>query len=81
MSNSMFNTFMNGGMIKSDFCISKNIIKLLCTILFPPLGIILEARQNEWKGADYVNEIIISIILTMLFYFPGLIYSFNKITF
>ena len=47
--------------------------RTLLTILFPPLGIFLA------KGFSGIKQILICCILTMCFYFPGLIYAFAVI--
>ena len=44
----------------------------------PPIGMIMEEHSNGYKN---VNRIVISTILTMMFYFPGLIYTLSNITF
>jgi uncharacterized membrane protein YqaE (UPF0057 family) len=44
-------------------------VRTLITILFPPLGVFMA------KGLFGMTEILLSCFLTLLFYFPGLIYS------
>ena len=46
---------------------------VLSTILLPPLGIFMKFGLKQW------NDILISGGLTMLFYFPGLLFSLVKI--
>lgn len=48
-------------------------IKQLLVILFPPYGVFISL------GLKSIKEIIITSILTMLFYIPGLIYGLNVI--
>ena len=49
-------------------------VRTIITILFPPMGVFMA------KGLYGMPEIVLSCILTMLFYFPGLIYSFAVIS-
>ena len=45
-------------------------VRTIITILFPPLGVFMA------KGLNGMGDIVMSSILTTLFYFPGLIYAF-----
>jgi uncharacterized membrane protein YqaE (UPF0057 family) len=76
--NDMFKMFMHGGMISDDICIPTDFIKLIFTILFPPIGVWID---QHGKGYPSVNKIGISLILTAMFYFPGLMYGLNTISF
>ena len=49
-------------------------IRTIMTIMFPPLGVLMA------KGFTGFSYILISCLLTSLFYFPGLIYSFAVIS-
>jgi len=49
-------------------------VRMLITILFPPMGVFMA------KGLYGMSEILMSCVLTLLFYFPGLIYSLSVIT-
>ena len=49
-------------------------IRTLITIIFPPLGVLMA------KGFTGFPYILVSCILTSLFYFPGLIYSLAVIS-
>ena len=48
-------------------------IRSLLTILFPPFGVFMA------KGLKGMKQLIICSILTMCFYFPGLIYAISVI--
>ena len=52
-----------------------SIFSMLITIIFPPIGVWLQQHQ---KSYPHPQKIIISFILTALFYFPGLIYALNE---
>ena len=54
---------------KRAFTIKASHLKKLMVILFPPYGIFLI------KGISAIQHILISCILTMMFYFPGMIYG------
>lgn len=45
-------------------------VRTIITILFPPLGVFMA------KGLNGMGDIVMTSILTTLFYFPGLIYAF-----
>jgi len=45
-------------------------VRTIITILFPPLGVFMA------KGLYGMGDIVMTCILTTLFYFPGLIYAF-----
>lgn len=45
-------------------------VRVLLTILFPPLGVFMA------RGLSGLHHIVLTCILTVLFYFPGLIYAF-----
>ena len=48
--------------------------RTLITIMFPPLGVFMA------KGFTGIQYILLSCLLTSLFYFPGLIYSLSVIS-
>jgi uncharacterized membrane protein YqaE (UPF0057 family) len=48
-------------------------VRMLITILFPPMGVFMA------KGLYGMKEILMSCFLTLLFYFPGLMYSLSII--
>ena len=89
-----FDKIMYGGFGYGAFCLPTNFIKVMITIIFPPLGeiinIIEETIINEFPfftGETFnvlftyknLNTIVYSFILTTLFYIPGLIYTLTNI--
>ena len=48
-------------------------VRTLMTVLFPPLGVMMA------KGFTGMSYILLSCLLTAMFYFPGLIYSLSVI--
>lgn len=79
--------FIYGGLGYGNMCLPTNLFRVIATIIFPPLGIVI----NYLDPLDYfpylsftnsiknIDELLMSIILTAFFYIPGLIYSLNKI--
>lgn len=79
--------FIYGGLGYGNMCLPSNLFRVIATIIFPPLGIII----NYVESLDFfpylsltnliknIDELLMSIILTAFFYVPGLIYSLNKI--
>lgn len=82
----MIDKLIYGGFVSGYLVLPTNILKIICTIIFPPLGIIVneiidELKENRLMKFFYIiDKIIYSIILTMFFYFPGLIYSLSQIS-
>ena len=79
-----------GGLGYGNLCLPTHIFDIIFTVIFPPLGIIIKNLDFldhfpyiHWgtlmKLIDKLDELINSIILTALFYVPGLIYTLNKI--
>jgi uncharacterized membrane protein YqaE (UPF0057 family) len=88
----LFDKVMYGGLGYGAFCIPTNFFKVLFTVLFPPLGevinIVGEFVIQDFPYVTYdvikaivtnLNRIIYSFILTSLFYIPGLIYTLSNI--
>ena len=87
--------FLYGGLFSGAVVLPTNFIKIILTLIFPPLGTILEiigdALLNEFpyitwetlkKLFEYknFNKIIYTFILTSMFYVPGLVYTLAQIT-
>lgn len=87
----LFDKIMYGGVGYGYFCMPTNIFKIIATVIFPPLGILIEnigkldssfpyiRMQNMKNIINSIGEFIYSFVLTMMFYIPGLIYTLNKI--
>jgi len=58
---------------KKSFSIQAKYIKQLLVILFPPYGVFIS------KGASALKEIMLASVLTIMFYFPGMIYGLKVI--
>ena len=90
-----FDKIMYGGLGYGAFCLPTNFIKIIITVVFPPLGEIIHMIGNyisadfpylNWQimyhliKIDNINRIIYSFILTTLFYIPGLVYTLSHIS-
>jgi len=84
-----------GGIFSGAIVLPTNFIKIILTLIFPPLGTILEiigeALLNEFPYITWdtlkklfqfenINKIIYTFALTSLFYVPGLVYTLAQIT-
>ena len=89
----LLDRLMYGGLGYGAFCLPTNFFKIIFTVIFPPLGEILNVVSDfisdefpyiTWKTLKAVmnnmERIIYSFILTSMFYVPGLIYSLGNIT-
>jgi uncharacterized membrane protein YqaE (UPF0057 family) len=86
----LFDKIMYGGLGYGYFCLPANLFKIIIAVLFPPFGIIIHNLGKVTTKFPYVgsknltsifmkiDEFLISLILTGLFYVPGLIYTFGK---
>ena len=91
----LFDKVMYGGLGYGEFCLPSSFFKVFITILFPPLGEIVNVIDNtvsyEWPYINYdviynlveyenINKIVYSFLLTTLFYIPGLVYTLRNIS-
>jgi len=90
----LYQRIMYGGVSSGAFVIPTHFFTILFTLIFPPLGEILNSVSDylvdtfpfiTWEAIkaifDYENltRIVYSFVLTSLFYLPGLIYVLSKI--
>ena len=91
----LFDRTLYGGIGHGVIIIPTNIIKVLFSIIFPPLGEIINIVENfildkfpyiTWETVEELfkienlNKIIYSFVLTSLFYVPGLVYTLANLT-
>jgi hypothetical protein len=91
----LFDRSLYGGIGHGIIVIPTNIFKILFTVIFPPLGEILEIVTDylldefpyiTWETIkelfkfENLNKIIYSFILTSLFYVPGLVLTLAHLT-
>ena len=70
---SIYSVFINGGMGYGTLCMPNNIIDLAMIIIFPPAYVFFYQKKRDFKD---IMQIIVSFILTMCFYFPGLLHAY-----
>ena len=89
----LFDRLMYGGLGYGAFCLPTNFFKIVFTVIFPPLGELLNVVSDviseefpyiTWRTLKAVinnlDRIIYSFILTSMFYVPGLIFTLGNIT-
>lgn len=86
----LYDKFMYGGIGYGYICLPKNLIRVLLSIAFPPFAIILK-HLNPSDQAPYItwdnilnlvnnlHDIMFTLLLTFLFWIPGVIYAFNSL--
>lgn len=85
-----YDKLVYGGLGYGSVCLPTHIFDVIFTVIFPPLGLIIKHLDFldyfpyvHWgtlaKIIDHLDELIMSVILTALFYIPGLIYTLDKI--
>jgi uncharacterized membrane protein YqaE (UPF0057 family) len=86
----LFDRFLYGGLGHGYFCLPTNLIRVLFTVLFPPIATIMKHLKMETKFPyitletlsnifNNIDDIIYSFVLTALFYIPGLIYGLSNL--
>lgn len=65
----------NGGMNSSPVCIPSQLRDIVIMVIYPPAYVFINEMYSS-KPFDIAN-VIISFVLTCLFYFPGLFHSLN----
>jgi hypothetical protein len=91
----LFDKVMYGGLGYGAFCLPTNFFKIMVSVVFPPLGEVINIVSNyispefpylNWTllgilmKFENINKIIYSFILTTLFYIPGLVYTLSNIS-
>ena len=91
----LFDRALYGGMGHGVITIPTHIFKIIFTIIFPPIGEILNIVEDylleqfpyiTWDTLkmllkfENLNRILYSFLLTSLFYVPGLVYTLAKLT-
>lgn len=71
---STFDKLMYGGFGFGPICFPSYILKLVVAIVFPPLAVFLDEMNRGFRD---ISRIIISIVLTSFFYFPGLLHAIS----
>ena len=71
---SLYYKFIRGGLAYGSLCIPDIILDLILIIIFPPIYVV--TYQIRKKKID-MGQIILSFVLTSLFYFPGFIHALS----
>lgn len=86
----LYDRLLYGGLGHGYFCLPTNLIRIIATVLFPPIATILkhlklstEFPYITMESLVYllqnIDDILYSFVLTALFYIPGLIYGLSNI--
>jgi len=90
----LFDKIMYGGLGYGAFCLPSDFFKVIIAIIFPPLGHIINVVEDTvsdtfpyftWEtlyklfSNEAIKQIVYSLILTTLFYIPGLVYTLTII--
>jgi len=67
-----------GGMNEGAICVPSVLGPMIMALIFPPIFVIMHELRKDSKHTN-INNIFMSLLLTSLFYFPGLIHSMNLI--
>lgn len=71
---------ISGGFGYGKFCIPDELPHIILAIVFPPFSIIWNYHLGHYTLWETIRKFITCLVLTMFFYFPGLIYSVNEIS-
>lgn len=86
----LYDKFLYGGIGYGYICLPKNLFRVILSVLFPPFGIILKHLQLK-DSFPYITkeglsnlvanlgDVMWSVLLTFLFWVPGVIYSFQQL--
>jgi uncharacterized membrane protein YqaE (UPF0057 family) len=86
----LFDRFIYGGLGHGYFCLPTNLIRVIFTVIFPPIATILKHLKIEpiFPYITYesiinlfrnIDDIIYAFVLTALFYIPGLVYGLSNL--
>lgn len=69
-----------GGFGYGKICVPDELPHIVLAIVFPPFSILWNYHLGLYTLWETIKKFIICLFLTMLFYFPGLIYAINEIS-
>jgi uncharacterized membrane protein YqaE (UPF0057 family) len=90
----LFDKVMYGGLGYGSFCLPNDFFKVIVAILFPPLGELINIVEDTvsysfpyftWDtlimlcSYNAITHLVYSLMLTTLFYIPGLVYTLTNI--
>ena len=65
-----------GEEVDGSFCFPSQLKDIFLVVLFPPLWVIIKESTNKVPLKNAMR-IVVSLVLTSCFYFPGLIHAMN----
>lgn len=90
----LFDKIMYGGLGYGAFCLPSDFFKVIVAIIFPPLGELINIVEDTISSSfpyftwdtlvmlcsyNAITHLVYSLILTTLFYIPGLVYTLTNI--
>lgn len=90
----LFDKIMYGGLGYGSFCLPSDFFKVIIAIFFPPLGEIINIVEDTVSDSfpyftwdtlvmlcsyNAITHLVYSLMLTTLFYIPGLVYTLTNI--
>ena len=90
----LFDKVMYGGLGYGSFCLPSDFYKVIISIIFPPLGELINIVEDTVSGSfpyftwdtlvmlcsyNAITHLVYSLLLTTLFYIPGLVYTLTNI--
>jgi uncharacterized membrane protein YqaE (UPF0057 family) len=90
----LFDKIMYGGLGYGSFCLPSDFFKVIISIIFPPLGELINIVEDTVSDSfpyftwdtlvmlcsyNAITHLVYSLILTTLFYIPGLVYTLTNI--
>jgi len=66
----------HGGMNQSPICVPSVLGPMMLCFIFPPFFVIAHELLKDARHRN-LNNILVSFLLTSLFYFPGLMHGMN----
>jgi len=86
----IYDKFLYGGIGYGYICLNKNTMRIILSVLFPPLAIILHhlnlsdefpyiTKEGLANLVANLHDVILSVLLTFLFWVPGVVYSLKKL--
>lgn len=90
----LFDKIMYGGLGYGSFCLPSDFFKVIVAIIFPPLGELINIVEDTVSSSfpyftwdtlvmlcsyNAITHLVYSLMLTTLFYIPGLVYTLTNI--
>jgi uncharacterized membrane protein YqaE (UPF0057 family) len=86
----IYDKFLYGGIGYGYVCLPKNSLRVILSVIFPPLAIIIYhlnltddfpyiTKKGLINLVNNLGDVIKSVLLTFLFWVPGVIYSLKKL--